>query len=105
MTDPVPGQVGPTDGWRYFRSREVAAARAWAADGGVAVHENIFKSRGRRTCHLLARDEAALIAAAVSVGCSPWWIQRTRTIHFDLVGIHLQLALIRCGVPEEIRNR
>lgn len=88
--------VDPT--WRYFRSREVTLAREWAAAGGVAVHENIFKSRGRRTCHLLAVDEETLIAAAVSVGCSAWWIQRTRTIHFDLVEIHLERALIRCGV-------
>jgi hypothetical protein len=83
--------------WRYFRSREVPAARAWARAGGVAVHENIFKSRGRRTCHLLAYDETALVEAAVSVGCSPWWIQRTRTLHFDLVEIHLTRALERCS--------
>ena len=85
------------NGWRYFASREVAAARAWALAGGIAVHENIFKSRGRRTCHLLAVDEVTLIAAAVSVGCSPWWIQRTRTIHFDLVEIHLDRALVLCA--------
>jgi hypothetical protein len=85
-------------GWRYFRSREVAAARLWAAAGGIAVHENIFKSRGRRTCHLLAADEVTLVAAAVSLGCSAWWIQRTRTVHFDLVEVYLVRALIRCGV-------
>jgi hypothetical protein len=84
--------------WRYFRSREVPEARAWAASGGIAVHENIFKSRGRRTCHLLAVDEAALIAAAVSVGCAAWWIQRTRTLHFDLVEQQLERALARCRV-------
>lgn len=83
-------------GWRYFQSREVHLARAWAAAGGIAVHENIFKSRGRRTCHLLAFDESALVAAAVAVGCSPWWIQRTRTLHFDLVERHLDSALARC---------
>jgi len=83
-------------GWRYFGVREVGQARAWAAAGGIAVHENLFKSRGRRTCHLLAIDEAALIDAATSVGCSPWWIQRTRTIHFDLVEEFLERALRRC---------
>lgn len=87
--------------WRYFRSREVREARAWAQAGGVAVHENIFKSRGRRTCHLLAGDEARLVAAAESVGCSRLWIQRTRTTHFDLVEIHLIRALERCGVPTD----
>lgn len=85
--------------WRYFRTREVREARDWAASGGIAVHENLFKSRGRRTAHLLARDEEALLAAAREVGCSPWWIQRTRTLHFDLVEAHLERALARCGPP------
>jgi len=88
--------AGSPRGWRYFGTREVGDARAWAASGGVAVHENIFKSRGRRTCHLLAADETALIEAAVAVGCSPTWIQRTRTLHFDLVEIHLDRALRLC---------
>ena len=83
--------------WRYFKSREVREARAWARAGGIAVHENLFKSRGRRTCHLLAVDETTLLAAAVSVGCSAWWIQRTRTIHFDLVEVSLEQALGRCA--------
>ena len=84
-------------GWRYFRTREVREARAWAEQGGIAVHENIWKSRGRRTCHLLARNERELLAAARSVGCSDAWIQRTRTLHFDLVEVYLERALIRCG--------
>ncbi|HEV8355324.1 MAG TPA: DUF4031 domain-containing protein [Gemmatimonadales bacterium] len=85
------------NGWRYFRSREVGVARAWAAEGGIAVHENIWRSRGRRTCHLLARDEPALLEAARSLGCSERWIQRTRTVHFDLVEVYLARALARCG--------
>lgn len=85
--------------WRYFRTREVRQARAWAAAGGIAVHENIWKSRGRRTAHLLAIDEVRLVEAAVSVGCEVWWIQRTRTLHFDLVDPYLTRALTRCGVP------
>ncbi|MGE0553420.1 MAG: hypothetical protein AB7R55_08305 [Gemmatimonadales bacterium] len=84
-------------GWRYFLTREVRHARTWASAGGVSVHENIFRSRGRRTCHLLARDEAALLEAAISVGCSAAWIQRTRTLHFDLVEVYLARALVRCG--------
>ena len=83
--------------WRYFKAREVREARAWAANGGIAVHENIWKSRGRRTCHLLARSEAELVTAARSVGCEDWWIQRTRTVHFDLVEVYLERALARCG--------
>jgi len=88
-------------GWRYFATREVTLARRWAADGGVAVHENLFRSRGRRTCHLLARDETALLEAAIAVGCSAAWIQRTRTVHFDLVEIYLVRALVRCGVTAD----
>jgi hypothetical protein len=96
MTTDQGGAPGSGLGWRYFGTREIPAARRWAAEGGVAVHENIFKSRGRRTCHLLAIDEDHLIAAAASVGCSPCWIQRTRTLHFDLVEIHLTRALALC---------
>lgn len=88
-------------GWRYFRVREVPEARSWAARGGVAVHENLFKFRGRRTCHLLAVDEATLVEAAVSLGCSAQWIHRSRTLHFDLVDIHLERALSRCGVTRQ----
>jgi hypothetical protein len=91
-----------TPGWRYFRVREVKEARAWAAAGGVAVHENLFRSRGRRAAHLLASDEAALLGAALRVGCSPWWIQRTRTVHFDLVEVHLARALEHCGLEERL---
>ena len=83
-------------GWRYFGTREVREARAWAAAGGIAVHENIWQSRGRRTCHLLAQDEQALLEAARSVGCDDRWIQRTSTLHFDLVEIYLERALERC---------
>ena len=86
------------DIWRYFGTREVRLAREWAAEGGVAVHENVWKSRGRRTAHLLASSERILIVAATSLGCESWWIQRTRTVHFDLVGPHLTRALEWCGV-------
>jgi hypothetical protein len=82
--------------WRYFGTREVREARAWAAAGGIAVHENIWQSRGRRTCHLLAQDEQALLEAARSVGCDDRWIQRTSTLHFDLVEVYLDRALAKC---------
>jgi hypothetical protein len=85
-------------GWRYFGTREVRLARIWALEGGISVHENIWKSRGRRTAHLLAVSETTLVEAATSLGCDAWWIQRTRTVHFDLVGPYLALALTRCGI-------
>lgn len=92
-------------GWRYFGSRQIREARAWAAEGGIAVHENIWKSRRRRTCHLLARGETELVAAARSVGCEAQWIQRTRTVHFDLVEGYLERALRRCGVTVQHLSR
>lgn len=96
---------GDGGSWRYFGSREIRDARAWAEAGGIAVHRNIWRSRGRPTCHLLARNEAALLDAARSLGCSERWIQRTRTLHFDLVEVYLERALARCraGVPAASR--
>lgn len=88
--------------WRYFSSREVKDALAWAKHGGIAVHENIYPSRGRRTAHLLAPDETSLITAARSIGCRSGWIQRTRTLHFDLVEAPLRAGLRRCGVDPSV---
>lgn len=84
--------------WGYFGTRDVRWARRWAEDGGVAVHENLFRLRGMRCAHLLALDEERLVAAALVVGCRPHWIQRTTTLHFDLVGESLVQALIHCGI-------
>ncbi len=91
-----------SDRWRYFTSRQVREAIAWARDGGIAVHENIYPSRGRRTAHLLGPDEATLVAAALSIGCRASWIQRTRTLHFDLVEDALAAGLRRCGVDPRV---
>ncbi|HEX9164421.1 MAG TPA: hypothetical protein VF862_00820 [Gemmatimonadales bacterium] len=84
--------------WRYFGTRDVRLARQWAGDGGVAVHENLFRLRGMRCAHLLAADEDRLVVAALLVGCQKHWLQRTRTLHFDLAGDFLARALIRCGL-------
>ena len=84
--------------WRYFGTRESPLARQWAGAGGVAVHENLYRLKGRRTAHLLAADEARLLAAARALGCEDRWIQRTNTVHFDLVAEYLDRALGRCGV-------
>ena len=89
--------------WRYFGTREVQVARDWVGDGGIAVHENLYRSHGRRTVHLLAPDEALLLGAARLLGCEAYWIQRTRTVHFDLVGVYLERALVICGVDAELR--
>lgn len=86
-----------TAGWQYFGTREVVLARRWTECGGIAVHENLFRLRGRRTAHLLGPDETRLVEAALAVGCEPHWIQRTRTLHFDLVDVPFARALVRCG--------
>ena len=100
LPDTTKGQPHPS--WRYFTSREVREALAWAREGGIAVHENIYPSRGRRTAHLLGPDEAALVAAARSIGCRAGWIQRTKTVHFDLVEDALAAGLRRCGVDPNV---
>ena len=86
--------------WRYFATRQVRAARAFAASGGIAVHENLFKPRGHRTCHLLAPDEAALIEAGRALGLGPERLHRSNTLHFDLFGAALEAAIARCEPHE-----
>lgn len=83
--------------WRYFGTRDVFHARCWAVEGGIAVHENLFRLRGQRMAHLLGPDEATLIVAALTLGCHERWIQRTNTVHFDLMGEFLHRALAHCG--------
>lgn len=90
--------TGLTWAWRYFGTREVRLARGWADRGGIAVHENLFRLRGHRCAHLLAPEEEILVQAAGLLGCRPHWIQRTRTVHFDLAGEFLERALRHCGV-------
>jgi hypothetical protein len=82
--------------WRYFGTREVREARAHARAGGIAVHENLYKLRGHRTCHLLAPDEATLVAAGRLLGLGPERLHRSNTVHFDLFGEPLERALERC---------
>ena len=101
--NPLPSSpTGRGPEWRYFSSRQVREALAWAENGGIAVPENIYPSRGRRTAHLLGPDELTLIAAARSIGCRAGWIQRTRTPHFDLVEEPLRAGLRRCGVDPDL---
>jgi hypothetical protein len=94
--------TGRSGDWRYFGTREVRLARLWAGRGGIAVHENLFRLRGHRCAHLLAQEEEVLIKAAGLVGCRPHWIQRTRTVHFDLVGEFLERALLHCGIDASL---
>jgi hypothetical protein len=89
----------PARPWRYFGTRQVKAARAHAAAGGIAIHENLFKPRGHRTCHLLAPDEAALLEAGRARGLGPERVHRSNNPHFDLFGSVLALALARCEPP------
>jgi hypothetical protein len=83
--------------WRYFGSREVREARAFAASGGIAIHLNFRRLRGLPTCHMLAPDEPSLLEAGAAVGMPPERLHRSRTLHFDLVGEPLARALARCA--------
>ena len=102
IADPIAPPQSESNPWRYFTSRQVREAVAWARDGGIAVHENIYPSRGRRTAHLLAPDEATLVAAARSIGWRARWLERTRTLHFVLVDDALAAGLRRCGVDPTV---
>lgn len=84
--------------WRYFGTRQVREARAFAQSGGIAVHENLYKLRGHRTCHMLGPDEAALVEAGRAIGLGPERLHRSNTVHFDLFGEPLERALARCEV-------
>src|SRR6266508_4310855 len=105
-----------TLGWRYFRRREIREARLWAAMGGIAVHDNegafpFVRETGdfkigsrprtyRETAHLLARDAAALIAAASEIGIShdraQAWLQHRSALHLDIFGSPLRRAVELC---------
>ena len=63
IADHIAPPQSESNPWRYFTSRQVREAVAWARDGGIAVHENIYPSRGRRTAHLLGPNEATLVVA------------------------------------------
>lgn len=85
--------------WRYFPFSEVAAAREHAAAGGVAVHHTGMPfRRWGFTCHLFARDEAALRAAARKIQVNQRWLQHPGTprAHFDVFGRPLEDALALC---------
>jgi hypothetical protein len=82
--------------WRRFGTREVREARAFAAAGGIALHANLYKFRGMETYHMLGPDEETLVAAGLLLGLPAQRLHRSRTLHFDLFGEYLALALARC---------
>ncbi len=90
--------------------RELREAYAFAAAGGIAVHQmgditgDVFKNapsvfHKKKFAHLFGPNRELLTAAAVELGCKPSWIQKVddpQRMHFDLVGSILQKALKRC---------
>lgn len=104
-----------TESWKLFAFGELEQAFAHADAGGISVHHGgddggIYPGapavfRGRPFAHLFAKDEAALVKAAASVGCKASWIQReyprrgrSRRTHFDLVGRTYARAKRLCEV-------
>jgi hypothetical protein len=87
--------------WRWFTSRQVREAREFAAAGGIAVHDNLYKLRGLPAAHMLGPDEATLIAAGRELGLTPERLHRSRTLHFDLVGERLERAKQLCQLLDE----
>lgn len=106
-----------TGRWRYFAMMEIKAALEWARAGNVAVHATGQRYRHyRATCHLFAKDEAALCAAARELRCfHPSWIQRKLAAghlagfdltHIDIFGAPLRraMALCRSDLPAAVRE-
>lgn len=81
--------------WKYFTSRQVKEAKDWAEKGNFAVHQNIFKFRGKTTAHLIASESNLLIAVRI-LGLRKGYIQRTSTLHLDLFGAPLEKAIKLC---------
>lgn len=84
--------------WRYFPTRDVDAALAWAdRPGHAALHHTGFPyRRWRFTCHLWACDEPTLLAAARRLTVAVKWIQRappSSRMHFDVFGLPLIVGL------------
>ncbi len=81
--------------WRFFRWRDIAAAKAWADDGNVAIHDTGRPyRRWTNTAHLMAKDDTALRDAARRVGVQLRWIQNeSRRTHYDVFGGPLDRAL------------
>ncbi len=81
--------------WRFFRWRDIAAAKEWADAGNVAVHDTGRPyRRWTNTAHLMAKDDATLRAAARRIGVQLRWIQTdSRRTHYDIFGGPLDRAL------------
>lgn len=83
--------------WRWFTSRQVHEAKAFAAAGGIAVHENRFRVQGVPAAHMLGPDEATLVQAGQRLGLTPRHLHRGRTLHFDLFAERLMAARALCS--------
>jgi hypothetical protein len=95
---------------RYFALREIAAAVAFARDGGIAVHRNLDysgtviggRSRAGPFLHVFG-ERAALLHWGRRYGMDPHWLQPAHgTIppHFDVFGSRAERVLRRLGVSE-----
>lgn len=81
--------------WRWFDWKDLAAARAWAAAGNVAVHANPFGVvwAGGPAAHLLATEDV-LESVRVRLRLSPKWRHGE---HYDLRGWRLTYARRLCA--------
>lgn len=82
--------------WRWFKSREVREAKAFALSGGIALHENRFLVKGVPAAHMLGPDEPRLVEAGRELGLKPEHLHRSHTLHFDLFGDRLAAGRARC---------
>jgi len=89
-----------TPGWRYFKPEEIREALIWAGKGGISVYEPSAPENHLPSARLLARDRAALHAAARELGIGPEFEQVKPRVpeltHFVLMGECLYNAKARC---------
>jgi hypothetical protein len=92
---------------KLFQMRQVEEAKAYALEGGIAVHlhnivfpdsPNCFKAainRGEQIAHVFCQDEARLIALAKELGVRVIYVDRPQSDsqHIDLCSKPLKKLL------------
>jgi hypothetical protein len=88
--------------WRKFAHYQNREAISWAADGGVAVHENASSTSKFGSVHLFAPDTEGLVDVSHYLRTKPQWFHLTQgREHLDLWGSHMDKALKYCEEDEK----
>lgn len=86
--------------WKYFELKQLKEAKEFAAEGGIAVHQNNASfGRYRQTAHLFCKDRETLLKVGEELGLEPKWVHKD---HFDLFGRPLYFAKVKCGIHKNV---